>query len=210
MIISVFSIASFHFFATPVLAVLENVHPPGRADSLDSISYIIVLGSGNRFKNGLPPTAVTSETAMMRLTEGLRLGRLYPEAKVILSGGAVFGDRSCASVMLDAAVSLGFDSSKFILSDQSLDTHEESVNISKIVGNKNCILVTSASHMPRSAGLFKKQGVIFNPSPTDFQAVRAIRLNPHHFFPSSKNLSKLKLAVHEFAGIIWSKLNGQI
>jgi hypothetical protein len=30
------------------------------------------------------------------------------------------------------------------------------------------------------------------------------------FFPDSRNIEKMRIAVHEYAGLLWAKIRGQI
>jgi hypothetical protein len=58
--------------------------------------------------------------------------------------------------------------SDIILRSLSKDTKDQAIHIRKILDNNSFILVTSASHMPRSIVLFRKQGLQPIPAPTDF------------------------------------------
>jgi len=78
------------------------------------------------------------------------------------------------------------------------------------VGNEKFILVTSASHMPRSMALFEKLDMQPIPAPTDYGVRKRQGVSPGMFFPSADNLRKAEKAFHEYLGLAWGKIRGQI
>ena len=72
------------------------------------------------------------------------------------------------------------------------------------------MLVTTASHIPRSMALFKKLGMNPIPSPIDHSIKDRHGLSLFSFFPSTGNLRKTELAIHEYIGMTWAKLRGQM
>ena len=54
-------------------------------------AYVVVLGSGYHPRAGLPVTAALDATGVVRLTEGVRLLRQLPDARLVVSGGSVRG-----------------------------------------------------------------------------------------------------------------------
>ena len=83
-------------------------------------------------------------------------------------------------------------------------------NNKKIVGDNKFILVTTASHMPRSMALFKKLGMQPIPAPTDHAMKRRQGIHPGVFFPNSGKIRNAELVFHEYLGLAWAKLRGQI
>ncbi len=54
----------------------------------------------------------------------------------------------------------------------SRTTYENSVNTAELLkakGLENCLLITSAFHMPRSIGLFRRAGIAVTPWPVDYR-----------------------------------------
>ena len=88
--------------------------------------------------------------------------------------------------MAEVAKALGVKQEDLILESESNDTINEARLIKSIVGNDTFILVTSASHMPRSMGMFKKLGMQPIPAPTGYSIVRSQSISPGDFFPSSE------------------------
>ncbi len=104
---------------------------------------------------------------MVRLIEGVRLHREIPGSKLILSG-----DNDSAEGMATMAEALGVSGEDIVPAFEPRDTEEESQQIAPIVGAQRFILVTSASHMPRAMGLFRKRGLQPIAAPTDYLAPR--------------------------------------
>ena len=82
-----------------------------------------------------------------------------------MSGGGAFDPVYEAEVMARVAREMGIPESDIILETKSIDTKDEARFIKPIVGNEPFVLVTTASHMPRSIALFKKLGMDPIPSP---------------------------------------------
>ncbi len=83
--------------------------------------------------------------------------------------------------------------------------------VKEIVGKDKFILVTSASHMPRAIGLFRKYGMDPIPAPTDYMVKeREGGLTPRVFFPSAGSLEKAGRAIHEYLGMMWGKVRSQM
>ena len=141
----------------------------------------------------------------------MRQYHLHPGSKLVLSGGSVYGEIPNAEVLAAAAESLGVDRASMVIEAESKDTHDEAVLLKPMLGNDPFVLVTSASHMPRSVALFRGQGLEPTPAPTDYQSKKAgVSLTPSFFFPSTTGFTRGQKAVHEYLGLIWSKLRGQI
>jgi uncharacterized SAM-binding protein YcdF (DUF218 family) len=174
------------------------------------VKFIVVLGGGHISDPKLPITSQIGEESLVRLIEGIRIYRKYSCVKLILSGGKGFDSIPNATVMANVAKELGVDVEDIILESQSKDTKDEAQLIKPLVGNDHFILVTSASHMPRSIALFKRQGMNPIPAPTGHLVIRKQGLSPSSFFPGAVNLRKAEAGFHEYLGIAWAKLRGQI
>ena len=96
-----------------------------------------------------------------------------------------------------------------ILESKSKDTRDEALFIKPIVGSEPFVLVTTASHIPRSMALFKKLGMNPIPSPIGHSVRDRQGLHYYSFFPNTGNLFKTELAIHEYLGLTWAKLRGQ-
>ena len=91
--------------------------------------------------------------------------------------------------MTEVAEALGVQADEILQLKQPRDTEEESQQVAPIVGSQSFILVTSASHMPRAMGLFRKRGLQPIPAPTDHLAPRG-PLELDDLFPDGYKLFK--------------------
>ncbi len=171
---------------------------------------IVVLGAGYDPDPDVPIVSRIGQDSLIRLIEGIRIYRKIPGATLILSGGSSTVKSASASDMADLAVELGVDERSIIVETKSRDTKDQAAIIGSMYGGKRIILVTSASHMARSVALFKKHGMYPLPAPVGSFVDKVYFRQPNPFFPSSVNLQKVEMAVHEYLGIIWGKIRGQI
>jgi uncharacterized SAM-binding protein YcdF (DUF218 family) len=103
----------------------------------------------------------------------------------------------------------------------SLNTYENAVNVRQILADRNIrrvLLVTSAMHMPRSMGIFKKQRIEAIAAPTDFtvteQELREYQNTVQGFLlnllPDVEKLQQTSRALKEYVGILVYRLKGWI
>jgi uncharacterized SAM-binding protein YcdF (DUF218 family) len=96
------------------------------------------------------------------------------------------------------------------LETESRNTMENaafSKKLAAVAPDKPWVLITSARHMPRSVGLFRKQGWAVIPYPVDF-----ITLPEKGWTPTLEYLggqSMLDAAVHEFVGMAVAYILGR-
>ena len=204
-------ILSFNITSNAILEPLERRYPPIlKTDMLSGVKWIVVLGGGHISDPNVPITSQIVGSTLVRLAEGIRLHRLIPGSKLVLSGGAVFDPVSNAKIMADMALALGLGRSDLVLEDESKDTKDEARLVKHIVGRDRFILVTTASHMPRSMALFRKQGMSPIPAPTEHLVKEREHISPGMFFPGASNLRKVERAFHEYMGLLWGKMREQL
>ncbi len=204
---------SYDPFPEMLLRPLEYSYPPLlEPQDFPQARWIVVLGAGHTQDPRLPANSQLSGAALFRLVEGIRIHKCLAGSKLILSGGALWESVPEAKVMADVALALGVDRQNLILESVSKDTEEEAQLIQKMIGNNLFVLVTSASHMPRSMALFKKLGMQPIPAPTDYgvKEGRGHGIIPSGFFPGAEVLQKSETAVYEYLGLAWAKLRGRI
>jgi uncharacterized SAM-binding protein YcdF (DUF218 family) len=192
------------FISFWLLGNLENRYPSLKAvDGLKGVSEIVVLTGYAEADPALPPSSEVNVASAFRVLETMRISNSLPEAKILISGG-----KEVSGVMRKLLVSLGVPESQIAVEDQSSNTFESAVRVAKMLKGKTCILVTSAGHMPRAMGSFKKQGMNPIPAPTHFMSVKKFRWS--HYLPSPLHLGYSDLAVHEYFGIIWYRITNRI
>ena len=180
--------------------------------SLANCRAIAVLGGGHSDQAGLAAINQLSAPALARLTEGVRLARLLPNAPLIVSGPGVDAHSPThASVLAAAAVSLGIDPRRIVQIDTARDTDDEVQALKQKLGpTVPFALVTSAWHMPRAMGLMHRAGLDPLPCPTDFQTRTGPRRHLSDWSCDLSGLQQSTWAVYERLGTTWAKLQGKI
>ena len=168
---------------------------------------VVVLGAGYKRDSSVPVASRIGYDALVRLIEGIRIYRMMPQGKLLLSGGSKPGTISSAQDMAQLARELGVNEKDIIIESKSRNTEEEAYIIRSMIGQEHIVLVTSSVHMPRSIVLFRKHGMNPVPAPTRSIEERLLSLTPDPFFPSTINLQKSEMAVHEYLGIMWARLS---
>ena len=190
----------------------QEYKPIKQFEALKDIKWIVVLGGGSRVYPGLPPSTYLSDASLIRLSEGVYIHNRLPGSKLIVTGRSGFeGITPVAEVMEKVAVEWGVELEDIVLEAEATDTKDHPIYVKEIVGRDMFILVTSASHMPRAMGLFRKHGLEPIPAPTDYMVMeREGGLTPGVFFPSAGALENAGRTVHEYLGILWAKLRSQM
>ncbi len=174
------------------------------------IKFVVVLGGGHTSDPALPLLSQMNTHPVVRLMEGIRIYRKFPGSRLLLSGGGAFDSVSEAEVMARVTREMGIPDRDIILESKSKDTRDEALFIKPMVGNEPFVLVTTASHIPRSMALFKKLDMNPIASPVGHIVKDGQRLSHYSFFPSPGNLRNAEMAIHEYIGMTWAKLRGQI
>lgn len=180
----------------------------------DRVDGIIILGG---FEDGWVTAGRGSlhvNMAAERLTEGVRLARAFPDARIVFTGGSGTlwrkGEVATGPVS-DYLQSLGIAPERIVLEGKSRNTHENAVYTKELLDPKpgeRWILVTSAYHMPRAMGVFRKEGFDVIPYAVDYRtrgpedATRLFDSVPAGFMRSD-------LAVKELVGLVSYWLMGR-
>ncbi len=176
----------------------------------NGIKYVVVLAGGHKSDPNIPATGQMSGPSLIRLLEGIRILRQNPGAKLILSGGGAADPVPEAIVMAQVSEFMGVSTNDMILESTSNDTKDQARLIKPLVGAAPFVLVTSATHMPRSMALFEKLGMSPIPGPAGNTARVKMPFSPQGLFPNVNALNNTTQAVHEYIGLIWGKMKGQI
>lgn len=187
--------------------------PPDPAPA--AVAGIIVLGGGFEGAINLARGGYELNASGDRFVEAAVLARRYPAARVVVTGGTGTllldgeGDGDTAPRLLAA---LGVAPERMVLETRSRNTAENALFTRDMVApqpGETWLLVTSAFHMPRSVGLFRKAGFDVVPWPVDYQTAGNetfgfARDNP---MDSLRNLS---VAIREWVGLAAYRLTGRI
>ena len=190
--------------ATLLISPLEYRYPfVQSAEEYDYVDTVVLLAGYAADDPLMPLSSQANSTSVYRVLESYRLFREGRLKRIIISG-----KKSCVSVMKALLVNLGVPYSAIIEDNGVTHTSHSAVSLKKYIGNESFFLVTSAGHMPRSVGVFRKQGMTPIPAPTDYQLPKKY-LNAS-LIPSPFHMSVSDLAVREYGGILWYRLTGKL
>lgn len=168
----------------------------------DEADGIILLGGAVDPERTAEYDQVALNSAAARVTEVLRLARRYPAARIVLSGGlgtVLHVPITEAVATQQLLVALGVAPGRLVIEDRSRTTHENAVFSKRLVDPRPgqvWILVTSAYHMPRAVGCFRRIGWPVVPDPVDFE------VTDHFDVSFAHGLGALGKAEHEWLGLV--------
>lgn len=176
------------------------------------IQYVVVLSAGHVSDPKAPLARQITWVALARLIEGIRLHKVLPGSKLVLSGDSAYDTVPEAAAMAKLAQELGVSEADLIVDPSAKNTEEQVQRVGAIVGQAPFMLVTSAMHMPRAMALFEKSGLHPTPAPTGYylregMSSEAFDIIDH--FPRAESFRVAERAVHEYLGLAWSKLRGK-
>jgi uncharacterized SAM-binding protein YcdF (DUF218 family) len=194
-------------------APLESRFP--RPNELPAtVDGILVLGGAVDELLTANSGQATLNHAAERMTEAVSLARLYPTARLAFSGGSSLVNQGTlnlkeADVARQLFDNMGIYRLRLVLESESRNTWENAVNTKALVQpqeGETWLLVTSAQHMPRSVGIFRKVGWTIIPYPTDYRVIPGGR-QPNLGF--SEKLAILDSAAKEWVGLVSYYLLGR-
>ena len=181
---------------------------------------ILILSGGIVSRIPPRPTVEISD-AGDRLLYGAYLYRNGKAPVVICTGGASMGGlrpQSYAEDMADFLQLLNIPQGAIVEETKSNNTHEHTLNLLSVFqekGFKRILLVTSAMHMPRSLGVFRKHcpDIEFIPAPTDFHCTEKLVPTPWYrelvsVIPTPRHLLDFSEVMHEYLGIAYYTMRG--
>ncbi len=199
---------------TVALQALENRIAKPAGDPKE-ISCMIVLGGA--FENEVTSVrgGVEFNQAADRFVEALRLALRYPQSRILVSGGdgsfsGTYEGEAAASQRFFAEFGIGRE--RMIEENRSRTTYENTINTAELLKADNlrdCLLITSAFHMPRSIALFEKAGIAVTPWPVDYRTNGRTVLR-FDFTQPALNAQQTATALREWLGLFGYRLTGRI
>jgi len=210
--LAVVVVAAFSPLGNALLTPLEQRFPelsyPDQA-----VDGIIVLGGSYDTVSHAYESTIVLEEDTEPMAVLVDLARRYPQARIIFSGGTdpSWGPGpSEAAIVKQYFVSFGISAERISIEERSQTTEENArftANLIKPTPQSRWLLVTSAYHMPRAMGAFRKAGfnVIAFPAGSRTHGWREM------WYPASTatdNLRRLDIAIHEWLGLLVYRLRG--
>jgi uncharacterized SAM-binding protein YcdF (DUF218 family) len=141
-----------------------------------------------------------------------KLARDYPNARIVYTGGngnLLAAGGAEADYLQPLLTTMGVDAARVILEPRSRNTAENAAFTRDLVKPKpgeRWLLVTSALHMPRSVGSFRKAGFAVEAYPVAWRTDVTYRFSPS--LGISGNLGRLDSAANEWVGLVAYRLAG--
>lgn len=184
---------------------------------------IVVLGGGTEAPL-YPRTMVELNGAGDRILYAAQLYHQGAAPYILLSGGTITWmgarDTTSADDMASVITQLGVPAHALWLQKQSRNTYEDALYSSRMLKEKGVsqvLLVTSASHMPRSVALFEHQGLQVIPAPTDYAITQPawddltrpnLAVQFLNLFPNISNVGMTTGVLKEYIGMLVYRLRG--
>lgn len=132
--------------------------------------YAVVLGGMGSINKQTGKLHVSQ--SIDRVLQAIILYKQGKVEKIVITGGsgAVFGqDKREAPMIKNFCIDMGVKAEDIVSEPNSRNTHENAVFTKELIGagTDKIILITSAVHMRRSIGCFKKEGYVFYYLSTD-------------------------------------------
>jgi uncharacterized SAM-binding protein YcdF (DUF218 family) len=203
--------------ATPIgakmIEPLEDRFPQPPPD-MPAPYGLIILGGVINDEMGLARGQISLGEGASRLTQAVTLARRFPDARIVYAGG----NSSLGGAQSDEAtdgrkllIALGVDAQRITIETRSRNTDENARftrDILQPLASQRWLLVTSAWHMPRAMGLFRKAGFNVVAFPVDYRSEGGLGDWRFSSEPTG-GLRVFDLAAHEWAGLLFYRLTGR-
>lgn len=206
------AICAYSPLANFLLYPLESRFPKWDSSRGDPDGIIVLggpLDADLSAAHGVPVIAGAAD----RLISAATLAQRYPNARIVYTGGSpnlLHHDAKEADYATALFQGLGIARSRLTMERQSRNTKENAEFTRDIVKPKRSerwLLVTSAFHMPRSVGLFRKAGFAVEAYPVDWKVGTREDLL-RCFVVANNGLELVDIGVREWLGLVAYRLAG--
>jgi uncharacterized SAM-binding protein YcdF (DUF218 family) len=188
-----------------VTHALENRFPPWNG-SRSAPAGIVVLGGAvnSRLSRDFDQPVIGGDGG--RIVALAKLARAYPDARIVYSGGdaSLFGNEPPETDFVYQVLdSLGVPRGRVLLESRSRNTAENAAFTKELVKpgqGERWLLITSAQHMPRAVGCFRRVGFPVEAYPVGWRTPRQVELGAPEAFGNA--LARFDSATHEWIGLL--------
>lgn len=195
-----------------MLQALEDRFPRPPAP-LERVDGVAMLGGAFSAKLAEARSEVALNEAAERIFAFMELARRYPEARLAFAGGSgqLAPGRLTETELLGRALAqAGFADPRLVVEDRSRNTWENALLLREVVRpqpGERWVLVTSAWHMPRAIGSFRKAGWEVIAWPVDFRTFPGGGFGLG--FNLARGLEAFDVAAREWIGLAGYRLLGR-
>lgn len=213
--ISIVGIASMPIVGERAYATLERQYPPMPLSDTPKADVAIVLGGA--IKGPMHPrTEIEMTDSSSRVLHAFRLYRAAKIDRILIAGGNAPdspNERPEAEIIRDLLVMWGVPGDKIVVETRSRNTWENAREIHALWKREpfgSALLVTSAAHMPRAIGVFRRLGLPVVPCSVDVHVVEGAPRDLTYWIPNAGALSQTTDAIRAWLGILVYRWRGWI
>ena len=212
-VILLLAFAAFSPISSLILRPLEDRFPQPSPEMPSPVGIVVLGGAMDEDLSESRGQPTLTEAAG-RLTAGVALARRYPKARLVFTGGSAnvrqegFDEARGVHELWSA---LGVPEAQMTFESRSRNTFENAVLTRALVHpapGETWLLVTSASHMPRSMGIFRRTGWPIVAYPVDYRTfgdARDFKINLN----AADAFRRLETGLHEWVGLVAYRLTGK-
>lgn len=197
---------------TWLLIPLEARFPSPSAAEQGKPDGVIVLGGSLNMRYADERDRPALNDAAERITAMIALARRHPAARIVFAGGS--GDmfeqtHREADGLRRLLGEMGVETSRILFERDSRNTVENARYTRRLVKpepEQRWLLVTSAAHMPRAVGVFRRQGWAVIAYPVDYHTPRSWTWRGPYSL--SGGLRHLDAAAREWVGLLAYRILG--
>jgi uncharacterized SAM-binding protein YcdF (DUF218 family) len=214
--VSLVLLALFGFspLSSLLLYPLESRFPPWD-ETRGAPDGIVVLGGSIDPELSAAREVTVFKGSVDRIVAGAALAHRYPNARIVFSGGSANLVSGTSAREADYVVSvferLGIAGNRLNMERGSRNTQENAEFSKALVAPKageRWLLVTSAYHMPRSVGVFRKAGFAVEPYPVDWRLGGRDDLSTAHIL-ATDGLTTIDVGFREWMGLVAYWISGR-
>jgi len=188
-----------------LLAPLEDRFPQ-LSEPPQQVDGIIVLGGALNLRRAADRGGAPLGGYAERVTALVELAHRYPDAKLVYTGGSgllldqVHREADYAEKLLEV---LGVAPGRIVFERDSRNTRENALKSAALVDpqpGEVWLLVTSAFHMPRSVGVFRRAGWPVTAYPVSY--ITGPNDTRRLSFDFASGLGQISVALHEWIGLL--------
>ncbi len=141
-----------------------------------------------------------------RVLHAAQLYKMGKVKKILITGGSgrlFTGAGSEAATLKKTLLLHEIPESAIVLETASFNTHENAVFSKRLLDSmsvKECLLITSAFHMPRAEACFRKTGILLETFPVDFHHHPILWTPDSWLLPSEKSFFLWHILIKEWIG----------
>ncbi len=199
---------TYRFYETPPVAI---------SSLRDTFDIGIVLGGFSNFETPADDRLNFNQAAN-RLTDALVLYKKGIVRKLLISGGDgnLLGGKSLEALKVQPfLLEMGVRQEDILLESNSRNTHENALFSKQLIDSlypntSKLLLITSASHMPRSMGCFRKVGLKVLAFPAHFVGKKPSWDTSYWLKPDAQAFMNWESIIKEWVGYVVYSLQGYI